>query len=111
MLSAPEPVATTELIATPTAAGLPATTMLPTMMITVAAAPTAFAPPARFQNFFNPIIDASNPAVAAAIAAYHVADRIFDSSKHYEEPPSSFPDYSEIRPVAPIQPVKLDLYA
>ncbi|HUX89839.1 MAG TPA: hypothetical protein VMV48_04020 [Gallionellaceae bacterium] len=107
-LSATEPVATPELIATPTATVLPTTTTLPTTLVTVAAAPTTVATP---QNFINPIIDASNPAVAAAIAAYHVADRIFDSSKHYEVLPTSFPGYSEIRPVAPIQPVRLDLYA
>jgi len=58
------------------------------------------------------MIDASNPAVAAAIAAYRVAERIFDSSKHANEEFSlPFPGYSEILPVAAIQPIRLDLYA
>jgi hypothetical protein len=100
------------LIATPIATRLPAATTPPPTPATVAAAPTTIVPAATPQNLFNPIIDANNPAVAAAIAAYHVVDGIFDSSKaHAEASTESFHGYSEIRPVAPIQATKLDLYA
>jgi len=111
-LSAIESPDTTELTATPITTGLPVTTTLPATPVAVAATPTTVAPAATPQNLVSPTIDASNPAVAAAIAAYHVIDGIFDSSKpRVETNPESFPGYSEIRPVAPTQPVKLDLYA
>lgn len=57
-------------------------------------------------------VDASNPAVAAAIAAYHVIDGIFDSSKAGSERTKvTFPGYSDIRPVVPVRPGRLDLHA
>jgi hypothetical protein len=94
---------------------LPNTAALTATPATVAAAPATAAQIAIPQNLINPvnpIIDASNPAVAAAIAAYHVVDGIFDSSKSpVETSAASFPGYSEIRSIAPIQPTKLDLYA
>jgi hypothetical protein len=100
------------LTATPITVGLLVTTTLPATPAAVAATPTTIVPAAIPQSLINPIIDASNPAVAAAIAAYHVIDGIFDSSKpRIETNPESFPGYSEIRPVAPTQPVKLNLYA
>lgn len=104
--------ATTETnAAAPVTVRLPATATLPTTSAPVTAAPTAIAPTATPQNLFNPIIDASDPAVAAAIAAYHVVDGIFNSSKPQIETSSAFvPGYSAIPPVAPIRPVRLDLY-
>jgi len=96
---------------TPVETKAAATTLLTTLE-SVVEAPTTIAPAVIPQALFNPIIDANNPAVAAAIAAYHVVDGIFDSSKpHAEASSESFPGYSEIRPVAPIQATKLDLYA
>ncbi len=59
----------------------------------------------------NPIIDASDPAIAAAIAAYHIVDGIFDVGKSLNEgllPAKS--NYSEIWPVAPASPVSLNLH-
>jgi len=91
---------------------LPTATTLPAAPVTVAPPPTNVAPTATPQILVSTIVDANNPAVAAAIAAYHVVDGIFDSSKpHGEANPASFPGYSEIRSVAPVQTVKLDLYA
>lgn len=97
--------------AAPITVRLPAATTLPTTSVPVTTAPTAIAPTVTPQNLFNPIIDASDPAIAAAIAAYHVVDGIFNSSKPHIETSSAFvPGYSEIPPVAPIRPVRLDLY-
>lgn len=98
--------------AAPITVRLPVTTTLPTASVPVTAAPAATAPAVTPQNLFNPIIDSSDPAVAAAIAAYHVIDGIFNSSKPHIEASSAFvPGYSNIPPVARIQPVRLDLYA
>ena len=58
----------------------------------------------------NTPIDASNPAVAAAIAAYHLNDVGFDGEWPRNtglSPPEV--NYSEIQPVAQVHPVKLDL--
>lgn len=59
----------------------------------------------------NPVVDAANPAVAAAIAAYHMVDGIFDTSKPHDEgiAPGAKP-YSQTLPIAPVAPVRLDLY-
>ena len=59
-------------------------------------------------NSVNQLIDASNPAVAAAIAAYHLVDGIFDTGMSYGKGLSpAAVSYSEIWPVAKIKPVKL----
>jgi hypothetical protein len=60
----------------------------------------------------NTLIDASNPAVAAAIAAYHINDVGFDGEWPRNtglQPPEV--NYSEIQPVVQVHPVKLDLSA
>lgn len=103
----------TTAVTAETNAAAPVTVGLPTTLSTtsVPVTTTTIAPTATPQNPFNPIIDASDPAVAAAIAAYHVVDGIFNSSKPHIETSSAFvPGYSAIPPVAPIRPVRLDLY-
>lgn len=133
LLSAIESPATTVTASTQTTTGLPATTTplalttpavaaeLPATSVlpTATAAPTTLAtasavtvaPNAIPLNFVNPIIDASNPAVMAAIVAYHLVDGIFDTGQmHLNAPPPTLYSDSEIRPVAHILPVKLDLY-
>lgn len=111
------PATTTPLaLTTPAvAAALPATpvsstvTATPTTLATASA--VTVAPNAIPLNLVNPIIDASNPAVMAAILAYHLVDGIFDTGQmHLEAPPPPLRSDSEIRPVAQIPPVKLDLY-
>lgn len=57
-----------------------------------------------------PRIDASNPAIAAAIAAYHMVDGIFDTEwPHDEGTPLPVASYSQIRAIAAVNPVKLNL--
>ncbi len=105
------PLAAPGLADTPTPTVLPITPA-PPATAAVAAAPTPAAPAALPQDLINPIIDASDPAVAAAIAAYHVVDGIFDSSKpRVGTSPASFPGYSDIQAVVPVQRVKIDLHA
>ncbi len=66
---------------------------------------------ARSSTLINPLIDSSNPAIAAAIAAYHMVDGIFDTTWPHDggaPPPINF---SEIRAIAGIGRIKLDLTA
>jgi hypothetical protein len=59
----------------------------------------------------NPAIDISNPAIAAAIAAYHMVDGLFDSTwPHDEGATIVVKGYTEIWPVGEISAVRLDLY-
>jgi hypothetical protein len=84
-------------------------TALPTTTPTGA---ETIAPIAALTNFVSPIINATDPAIAAAIASYHMIDGIFDTGKPHDE--GLVPDtysYSKIGPVAPVQPVRLDLHA
>ena len=60
----------------------------------------------------NLLVDASNPAVAAAIAAYHMVDGIFDTAWPHDEGITPASDsYSATRPVSSIQAAKLNLHA
>jgi hypothetical protein len=59
-----------------------------------------------------PIIDASNPAVAAAIAAYHLVDGFFDLGKLFSDKlKAPAYNYSEIGSVAPVRAISLNLHA
>ncbi len=59
----------------------------------------------------NPTIDISNPAIAAAIAAYHMVDGLFDTAwPHDEGMAIETKGYTEIWPVGEIRAVRLDLY-
>jgi hypothetical protein len=59
----------------------------------------------------NPTIDISNPAIAAAIAAYHMVDGLFDTAwPHDEGVAIATKGYTEIWPVGEIRAVRLDLY-
>jgi hypothetical protein len=59
----------------------------------------------------NPTIDISNPAIAAAIAAYHMVDGLFDTAwPHDEGVTIATKGYTEIWPVGEIRAVRLDLY-
>ena len=59
----------------------------------------------------NPTIDISNPAIAAAIAAYHMVDGLFDTAwPHDEGMTIAVKGYTEIWPVGEIHAVRLDLY-
>lgn len=70
------------------------------------------APSVANQAAVNSVIDASNPAIAAAIAAYHMVDGIFDTAwPHDEGITPAMMGYSEILPVAPTQSAKLNLHA
>jgi outer membrane protein TolC len=102
-------VGTTVLTATPTAVGTPVATVLPATVPIVAAAPTTVATTATTLNQANRIVDANNPAVAAAIAAYHVVDGFFDSSKpRIEARSTSLTGRSTVRSTTPTKPTKLD---
>lgn len=87
-----------------TAAVLPATTQSEAL--------TAFPVETVSYPAPNTIIDASNPAVAAAIAAYHMSDAAFDGEWPRNTglaPPEV--NYIEIQPVVEVHPVKLDISA
>ncbi len=106
-------VATTPATTTPTNTALTATTATPIVTTAPAIstpATTKIAPNAT--NQVNPIINSADPAVAAAIASYHMVDGIFDMARpHNEGFAPKTPGYSEIGPVAPIRPLALNLHA
>jgi cobalamin synthase len=96
-----------------TAAQSTAATPFPaTVTALPASATTAIAPATTRSNFVNALIVATDPATAAAIAAYHLVDGIFDTGKGIIQglSPAAF-GYSEILPIAKIRPVQLDIYA
>ena len=105
--------ATTTPATTPTNTALTATTTAPIVTTAPAIstpATTKIAPNAT--NQVNPIINSADPAVAAAIASYHMVDGIFDMARpHNEGFAPKTPGYSEIGPVAPIRPLALNLHA
>ena len=85
-----------------------ATTTLPLTSSQVAAAPPEMQVAAAV---LNPLIDISNPAIAAAIAAYHMVDGLFDTAwPHDEGVKIEVKGYTEIWPVGEIHAVRLDLY-
>jgi hypothetical protein len=115
--------ATSGSTATPTASSLPIVatpaTLLTATAVPAAALPAAtsartgiITPTATRANVISPVINASDPAIAAAIASYHMIDGIFDAAKPHNEglAPATY-SYSKIGPVAPIQPIRLDLHA
>lgn len=107
----------------PTASSLPIASA-PAALSTATAVPAAALPAATSASTGNiaptstrayvtsPVINASDPAIAAAIASYHMIDGIFDTAKPHDEglAPATY-SYSKIGPVAPIQPLSLDLHA
>jgi hypothetical protein len=115
--------ATSGSTATPTASSLPIVAT-PATLLTATAVPAAALPAATSArtgiitptetraNVISPVINASDPAIAAAIASYHLIDGIFDTAKPHDEglAPATY-SYSKIGPVAPIQPIRLDLHA
>jgi len=107
----------------PTASSLPIASA-PAALSTATAVPAATLPAATSASTGNiaptstrayvtsPVINASDPAIAAAIASYHMVDGIFDTAKPHDEGLAPATDsYSKIGPVAPIQPLRLDLHA
>jgi hypothetical protein len=62
-------------------------------------------------TLINPLIDSSNPAIAAAIAAYHMVDGIFDTAWPHDGGAPPVIDYTEIRAISGIGHIKLDLTA
>jgi hypothetical protein len=83
---------------------------LPAAQIAPAVAAVAGAEAVVPTSVVNPLIDVSNPAIAAAIAAYHMVDGIFDTAwPHDEGVPPEPVSYSETRPIAQVRPVTLDL--
>jgi hypothetical protein len=107
----------------PTASSLPIASA-PAALSTATAVPAAALPAATSASTGNiaptatrayvtsPVINAGDPAIAAAIASYHMIDGIFDTAKPHDEglAPATY-SYSKIGPVAPIQPIRLDLHA
>lgn len=65
----------------------------------------------RTSVLINPLIDSSNPAIAAAIAAYHMVDGIFDTAWPHDSGAPPEIDPNEIRAIAGIGRNKLDLTA
>ena len=96
--------ATVSTTAPVTATALPiVTTTLPTNTTAQNPAPV---------SFVNPTVNSADPAIAAAIASYHMVDGIFDMAKPHNTGPAPKPlGYSEITTIAPIQPVILNLHA
>jgi hypothetical protein len=81
---------------------------VPQIAAATTAATTAATPAVQVPVSFT--INSADPAVAAAIASYHVIDGIFDMDKpHDERTKPRAPDYSESGPVAPVKPASLNL--
>jgi hypothetical protein len=89
-----------------TAAGQPTQTVL-----TISNAAETIVPTSIRSGFVNSIFVATSSATAAAVAAYHLVDGIFDTGKPpVTAGPAAEFSYSEIWPVEKIRPVRLDLY-
>ncbi len=98
------PAASTTIAAatTPTTAAIPATAAATTAPPAAAAQVNASGPP---------VVNSADPAIAAAIASYHVIDGIFDMAKPHDKGPApKTPVYSEIGNITAIQPVVLNLH-
>lgn len=112
-----EPTVATPLAATTTVvATAPQITSLPTTatvsITAVAAAPTveAVVTTATPSTFVNPLFVATDPATAAAIAAYHLVDGILDTGMPHVDGHSTAANTYKIWAVANIRPIKLDLH-
>jgi hypothetical protein len=89
--------------------GLPAGSVLSATQ--AAFAQSAVANIVRNSVLINPLIDSSNPAIAAAIAAYHMVDGIFDTAWPHDGGAPPEIDYKEIRAISGMGRIKLDLTA
>lgn len=99
-------------IATPAATAAPTSTTAATLLTAAPATPAATNIAQNATILVNPVINSADPAVAAAIASYHVIDGIFDMAKpHNEGQVLKTPSYSATEPVAPVRPAMLNLHA
>lgn len=115
--TATTPATSTAITATPastTVTTVPATTTAATAIASTVATPSTTAAAAQATNVNPPgpfIVNSADPAVAAAIASYHVVDGIFDMAKPHDKGPApKTPVYSEIGTITPVQPVMLNLH-
>ncbi len=106
------PTAITSSPASTTVTTVPATTTAATAIASTIATPVTAAAQAMNVNPPGPItVNSADPAVAAAIASYHVIDGIFDMAKPHDKGPApKTPVYSEIGTITPVQPVMLNLH-
>jgi hypothetical protein len=123
--AATTPAASTQTATTPatatapsppstTVTTVPATTAA-TAIASTSATPATAATAAQATNVNPPggpvTVNSADPAVAAAIASYHVVDGIFDMAKPHDKGPApKTPVYSEIGTITPVQPVMLNLH-
>ncbi|HXU93849.1 MAG TPA: hypothetical protein VFP33_09360 [Gallionella sp.] len=99
---------TTEL---PTAATLSATTPVSATTTPVTTTPTTVSPNTPLTLLVNPVVNASDPAIAAAIMAYHLVDGIIGTgAARYTRPLPAIDRYNGALRVESIHPTKLDLY-
>ena len=90
------------------AARAQATAAIPATTATATVAPVTTA---QANESGPPVVNSADPAVAAAIASYHVIDGIFDMAKPHDKGPApKTPVYSEIGTITPVQPVMLNLH-
>jgi hypothetical protein len=98
-------------VATGLLAGQPVATAVTEVVQVAATVAASLAATPVSSALVNPAIDISNPAIVAAIAAYHVVDGLFDSAwPHDEGATIVVKGYTEIWPVGEIRAVRLDLY-
>lgn len=103
----PAAPASTEVPFTATPATTPAVSALPTTPLTTPPTTSNVTP----TTLINRAADASDPAIAAAIMAYHLVDGIIDTgARHYTRPPAAFTGRDEVQRISPIHRTRIDLH-